>query len=202
MPITNNRSGPPNSTLPRTNPPSSLNIFQHNCCGSNQVFLSLFSNLKTLKPDIIAIQDPFLFNGKPLNAPGFTLIFNHSVNKPRVATYINNNTLKYTSYITNSLPSSNTLSVTIYINDQPFQIVNIYNTPWNARPSYPKKSFDPPLSPPSYLGTSTSTHRSQTPFATSLTKKSAAPNPTSTSPLTEATPSSTRQASTPTSPTH
>src|SRR6266852_4092415 len=119
----------------------SLNIFQHNCCGSNLVFLSLFSNLKTLKPDIVAVQDPFLFNNRPLNTPGFTLIFDHSSKVPKVATYINNNLLKFTSYIVNPSRSSNILSVTIYIQNQPIQIVNIYNTPWNSSALLPEEMF-------------------------------------------------------------
>ena len=95
----------------------SLNIFQHNCCGSNLVFLSLFSNLKTLKPDIVAVQDPFLFKDKPLNTPGFTLIYDHSSRIPKVATYISNHLLKSASYITNPSRSPNILSITIYINN-------------------------------------------------------------------------------------
>src|SRR6266481_4749616 len=126
----NNRSS--NTTHPRRFKQNSLNIFQHNCCGSNQVFISIFSILKTLKPDVIAIQDPFLFNGKPLNAPGFTLIFNHSSRVPKVATYISNNLLKSSSYITNPTRSPNTLSITLYVQNQPFQNHNIYNTPWNS----------------------------------------------------------------------
>src|SRR4030088_3077402 len=141
MPTPNDRIRSSNATPPRPNKQPSLNIFQHNCCGSNQVFLSLFSNLKTFNPDIIAVQDPFLFNGKPLNVPGFTLIFNHSTLKPKVATYISNNTLKHTSYITNPLRSPNLLSITIYIKDQPFQIVNIYNTPWNNPALLPEEIF-------------------------------------------------------------
>src|SRR6266481_4118424 len=96
---------------------NSHNFFQHNCCGSNQVFISLFSILKTFKPDVIAIQDPFLLNGKPLNAPGFTLIFDHSSRVPKVAIYISNNLLKNASYITSPTCSPNTLSVTLYMRD-------------------------------------------------------------------------------------
>src|ERR1700709_806824 len=101
MPISQRRTNSSNSTHPSPSTQETLNIFQHNCCGSNLVFLSLFSNLKTYKPDIIAVQDPFLFNNKPPNSPGFTLIFDHSSRIPKVATYINNNLLKSTSYITN-----------------------------------------------------------------------------------------------------
>src|SRR6266852_8638411 len=127
------RSHPTPRLTPRSSPTrqDSLNIFQHNCCGSNSVFLSLCSILKPLKPDIIAVQDPFLFNGKPLNAPGFTLIFDHTARASKVATYINNNLLKTASYTINHTRSPNTLSITLYIQNQPLQIHNIYNTPWN-----------------------------------------------------------------------
>jgi hypothetical protein len=97
--------------------------------------------LKPLKPDIIAIQDPYLLKGKPLNAPGFTMIFDQSSTSPRVVTYINNNLLKSSSFITNPPRSSNILSITIYIKDQPFQIVNIYNTPWNSSALTPEEAF-------------------------------------------------------------
>src|SRR6266849_2488485 len=108
-----------------------LNNIQHNCCGSNPLFLSLCSIFKPLKPDIIALQDPFLFNGKPLNAPGFTLIFDHAASAAKVATYINTNLLKTASYTTNHTRSPDTLSITLFIQNQPLQIHNIYNTPWN-----------------------------------------------------------------------
>src|SRR6266852_7435322 len=114
MPIQQRRTTSSNSSPSGALTQDSLNIFQHNCCGSNLVFLSLFSNLKTLKPDIVAVQDPFLLNNRPLNAPGFTLIFDHSSRIPKVATYINNNLLKTTSYIINPTRSSNVLSVTIF----------------------------------------------------------------------------------------
>src|SRR6266481_1565393 len=132
MPPNPNRNRSSNTFLPSRTKQNSLNIFQHNCCGSNNVFLSLCSILKPLKPDVIAVQDPYLFNDKPLNAPGFTLIFDHSSRNPKVATYINNNLLKNSSYIMRPTRSPNTLSVTLYVQDQPFQIHNIYNTPWNS----------------------------------------------------------------------
>src|SRR5712691_7347263 len=128
MPIQHRRTTSSNSSPSSALTQDSLNIFQHNCCESNLVFLSLFSNLKTLKPDIVAVQDPFLFNNRPLNTPGFTLIFDHSSRIPKVATYISNNLLKSSSYITNPSRSPNTLSVTIYVQSQPIQIVNIFNT--------------------------------------------------------------------------
>src|SRR6266852_5911307 len=129
MPLQPLRNRSSNATQSGHAKQNSLNIFQHNCCGSNNVFLSLCSILKPLKPDVIAVQDPFLFNDRPLNTPGFTLIFDHSSRTPKVATYINNNLLKSTSYISNPSRSPNSLLVTLYVQDQPFQILNIYNTP-------------------------------------------------------------------------
>src|SRR6266849_9886027 len=115
MPVQPYRNRSSNATQPSHAKRSSLNIFQHNCCGSNNVFLSLCSILKPLKPDVIAVQDPFLFNDRPLNAPGFTLVFNHVSRSPKVATYISNNLLKSASYITNPTRSPNTLSITLYV---------------------------------------------------------------------------------------
>src|SRR6266852_3233950 len=115
MPIQHRRTTSSNSFPSGALTQDSLNIFRHNCCMRNLVFLSLFSNLKTLKPDIVAVLDPFLFNNRPLNTPGFTLIFDHSSRVTKVATYINNNLLKSTSYISNPSRSPNTLSITIYI---------------------------------------------------------------------------------------
>jgi hypothetical protein len=126
------RSRTSNSSLSSRSPQNSLNIFQNNCCGSNHVFLFFFSILKTLSPDVVAIQDPYLFSNRPLNAPGFSLIFDHSSASPKVATYISNKLLKSSSYITNHSRSPNTLSITLYVKDNPIQIYNVYNTPWNS----------------------------------------------------------------------
>src|SRR5712664_157929 len=71
-------------------PPLSLTIVQHNCAGSSFVFQSLFSMLFNV--DIVAIQDPYLWNGIPLAAPGYSIIVPPtSVNqKVRVCLYISN----------------------------------------------------------------------------------------------------------------
>jgi hypothetical protein len=58
-----------------------------------------------------------------------------------VVTYINNNLLKSSSFIINPPRSSNILSITIYIQDQLFQIGNIYNTPWNSSALTPEETF-------------------------------------------------------------
>src|SRR5467141_4034797 len=71
-------------------PSSHLVIVQHNCAGSSFIFHSLFSILSNV--DIVAIQDPYLWNGIPLSAPGFSIIFPPvtNVQKVRVCLYISN----------------------------------------------------------------------------------------------------------------
>src|SRR3978361_1893689 len=124
----------PKSTNPsRPQTQNSLNIYQHNCCGSNPVFISFFSIIKSKNPDIIAVQDPFLWNSKLLSAPSFTLIYENSFPKPKVTTYINNNLLKHAEYISAPPSSPYIQTITIHLpNNNPIVIRNIYNTPWNA----------------------------------------------------------------------
>jgi hypothetical protein len=96
------------------------------------VFISFFQIIKNRNPDIITIQNPFLWNGKLLSAPGFILIYEYSFPKPKVATYINNNLLKQTEYISTPPLSPYLQMVTLQLSNNPIVIHNIYNTPWNA----------------------------------------------------------------------
>src|SRR6266566_8630869 len=53
----------------------SISIIQHNCDTSNPILISLFSTFKkNSQPAIVAIQEPFLFNGQPPPVPSYTLI--------------------------------------------------------------------------------------------------------------------------------
>src|SRR3978361_2070006 len=131
MPI-NPPERPYNTVSSRPCTQNSLNIYQHNCCGSNPVFISFFSIIKSKNPDIIAVQDPFLWNGKPLSAPGFTLIYENSFAKPKVTTYICNNLLKHAEYISAPPSSPYIQTITIHLPNNPIVIRNLYNTPWNA----------------------------------------------------------------------
>ena len=76
-------------------PSSKIIIIQHNCAGSSFIFHSLFSTLFNV--DIVAIQDPYLWNGIPLSAPGFSIIFPPvtNVQKVRVCLYISNRFIAY-----------------------------------------------------------------------------------------------------------
>src|SRR6266566_1267494 len=69
----------------------SISIIQHNCDTSNPILISLFSSFKkNSQPAIVAIQEPFLFNGQPPSVPSYTLISppNSSTDKVRCCFYI------------------------------------------------------------------------------------------------------------------
>src|SRR5260221_11749781 len=52
-----------------------FSIIQHNCAGSNSILLSLFSLFQSFSlPSIVAIQEKFLFHGRPLVVPCYPLI--------------------------------------------------------------------------------------------------------------------------------
>jgi hypothetical protein len=55
--------------------PTQLPVIQHNCASSNHILLSLFSSFSsTFPPCIVAIQEPFLFNGAALKLRNYQLI--------------------------------------------------------------------------------------------------------------------------------
>src|SRR6266566_4796371 len=64
----------PLASLSTTNQ-QSVTIIQHNCATSNPILISLFSSFKkNSQPAIVAIQEPFLFNGQLPSVPSYTLI--------------------------------------------------------------------------------------------------------------------------------
>jgi len=67
-----------------------LTIIQHNCRGSNLVFLTLFSLIRTRNISFVCLQDPPLYQEELLRAPCY-LGFSSNVigQKKRVATYVN-----------------------------------------------------------------------------------------------------------------
>jgi len=89
VPVMNNR--------PMPHPPGQglapalafLSIIQHNCCGSWNVFLSLFESFKeaTTYPSIVLLQDPPV-NKAPLPSFNRFTSFFPPVRKPRVAAYV------------------------------------------------------------------------------------------------------------------
>jgi len=67
-----------------------FSIVQHNCRGSNSLFLTLFSLIRNRNVSFLCLQDPPLFQGSPLRAPGFQCyVVNIFGFKKRVATYVN-----------------------------------------------------------------------------------------------------------------
>jgi hypothetical protein len=124
-----------NQTSVRNTIPPILSIIQHNCRGSNLVFISLFQMLRTHNISFICLQDPPLFAGKPLRAPGFECIApNTEGDKIRVVTYINSNLISFISYISLD-PDPNILKLKIKRRDgqdiverfEEFFLINAYN---------------------------------------------------------------------------
>jgi len=67
-----------------------LTVLQHNCWVRNLVFLTLFSLIRNRNVSFVCLQDPLLFQGDPLRAPGYQCFSSHvSGQKKRVATYVN-----------------------------------------------------------------------------------------------------------------
>jgi len=64
-----------------------MSFAQHNCRGSNDVFISLFHIVKGYGISFVCVQDPPLYAGAPLRAPGYECIF-RSGPKVRVVIYI------------------------------------------------------------------------------------------------------------------
>ena len=79
---------PPSNPSPLNPRLESFRIFQHNCRGSNVVFLSFCSIVRSRSPTLLVIQDPFLLNGSPPHAPGFVSLYDTTVLCPRVVFYL------------------------------------------------------------------------------------------------------------------
>ena len=88
-------AGQPNT---RTTTGWRINVAQHNCRGSNDVFLSLFHIVRNFKVSFVCVQDPPLYNGEPLRAPGYECLFLKSV-KVRVCTYVSLRILADISFV-------------------------------------------------------------------------------------------------------
>ena len=56
---------------PDHTPLQNLTVLQHICQGSNLVFLTLFSLIRNRNVSFVCLQDPPLFQGDPLRAPGY-----------------------------------------------------------------------------------------------------------------------------------
>jgi len=75
-----------------------IKVAQHNCRGSNDVFISLFHIVKNFDISFVCVQDPPLCNGDPLRAPGYECVF-QKVGKIRVCTYVSLRVLLEISFV-------------------------------------------------------------------------------------------------------
>src|ERR1700710_47351 len=109
-----------------------LNCIQHNCRGSNDVFLTLFHIVKGFNVSFVCVQDPPLYAGNPLRAPGYECIFQSSP-KVRVATYISLRILVSVSFVI-APASEDVLYLRIFGKKErlvgrsiSFGLINVYN---------------------------------------------------------------------------
>jgi len=112
-----------------------FSIVQHNCRGSNLVFLTLFSLIRSRNVSFVCLQDPPLFQGSPLRAPGFQCYVSNIFGfKKRVATYVNLSLAKDFNYLCFS-PTVDVLRLVLSRNDgrpvlggfDSFSLINTYN---------------------------------------------------------------------------
>ena len=75
-----------------------IKIAQHNCRGSNDVFITLFHIVKNFDISFVCVQDPPLYNGEPLRAPGYECVF-QKTRKVRACTYVSLRVLLEVSFV-------------------------------------------------------------------------------------------------------
>jgi len=75
-----------------------LKVAQHNCKGSNNAFIILFHIVKKFDIFFVCVQDPPLYKGDPLRAPGYECIF-QKTEKVQVSTYISLRVLWKISFV-------------------------------------------------------------------------------------------------------
>ena len=79
---------------------TSLSVVQHNCRGSNVVFLTLFSLIWNRNVSFLCLQDPLLFQDEPFRPPGYQcFVSSISGFKKRVAIYVNCFLIEAFSYL-------------------------------------------------------------------------------------------------------
>jgi len=83
------------NTIPRR---QRIKIAQHNCRVSNSVFIMLFHSVKGFDVSFICVQDPPLFNGQALRAPGYECI-SLNTDKVLVCTYVSLRVLLDISFV-------------------------------------------------------------------------------------------------------
>src|SRR5207237_5308205 len=140
-----------------------LSIFQHNCLGSWDVFLSVFHSFATAKatPDIVCLQDPPIWRGRLPSFPGFQSFAPAVSSRPaKVACYVSSGLLRAASILPLFQDRSDIITLVVHGLDlfgsglSKFRVINLYShlgssssylitSPKHASPS-------PPPLPPSF----------------------------------------------------
>ena len=106
-------------------------IFQHNCRGSNVVFLSFCSIIRSRSPTLLVIQDPFLLNGSPPQAPGFVSLYHTSMSCPRVVFYLQADFADGASFSLEFFNSPYLLALNVQVDHTDLRVLNLYNISWD-----------------------------------------------------------------------
>jgi hypothetical protein len=122
-----------------------INLFQHNCAGSKDIFKNLFATLKNKNPHILVFQDTLLQSGKQPIVAGFMAVYPSKLDnqKIRAVTYISTN-LAHISFMPVFYDRDDIVGVNFHFN-QGFQgskhknhlIINAYNSVVKAYTTIP-----------------------------------------------------------------
>src|SRR5207237_3710907 len=139
-----------------------LSIFQHNCLGSWDVFLSFFHSFATAKaiPDIVCLQDPPVWRGRLPSFPGFQSFAPAVSGRPaKVACYVSSALLRGASILPVFQDRSDVMTLVVHGLDlfgsglPEFRIVNLYSrlgSSSSVRTVSPEVAF-PPSPPPTHV---------------------------------------------------
>ena len=141
-------SPPPSNPISPNTHLESFRMFQHNCRGSNVVFLSFCSIVRSRSPSLLVVQDPFLFNGSPPHAPGFISLFDSSLSAPCVVFYLQEDFARGASFSIECFNSPYILALNVRVDHTDLRILNIYNISCDAsRAIAPNKALSASTTP-------------------------------------------------------
>ena len=153
MPSASPALSPPSNPISPNTRLESFRIFQHNCRGSNVVFLSFCSIVRSPSPSLLVVQDPFLFKGSPPRAPGFISLYDSSLSSPRVVFYLQEDFAKGASFSIEFFNSPYMLALNVRVDHSNLRIINVYNISWDpGRALVPSKALSTSPIPTLVLG--------------------------------------------------
>src|SRR5437868_11431589 len=132
-----------------------LSIFQHNCLGSWDVFLSFFHSFAMAKapPDIVCLQDPPIWRGRLPSFPGFQSFAPGVSGRPaKVACYVSSVLLRAVSILPLFQDKSDIMTLVVHGLDLfgsgllEFRIINLYSQMGSSpsiRTISPEAAFPP-----------------------------------------------------------